>query len=290
MRPPGITMDKLIMRVSDLKKKSHELREKVLEMCIKAGTGHVTSCLSCTEILVALYYGGTLRFDSQRPKWEQRDRLILSKGQASPLLYAILADLGFFPSQELDHFAQPGGIFGVHLQHDVPGVEITAGALGHGFGVAAGLALAARMNRELFLTFVILGDGELYEGSIWETAMFAAHQRLNNLVAVIDRNYLCTTDFTENLVELEPLADKWRSFGWNVEKVDGHSLEQLLTLLKGARSRKSSRPLMIIADTVKGEGVECMGNIPLYHGIPPREEHTERAREQLKKYPGSESK
>jgi transketolase len=242
----------------------------MLEMCIKAGTGHVTSSLSCIDILVSLYHGGIMKFDPQNPDWEGRDRFILSKGQASPALYAVLADIGFFDKNELDRFAQKDGKFGVHLQHDVPGVEITSGALGHGLGIAAGMALGAKMNQELYLVYALLGDGECYEGSIWETAMFASHNKLNNLVGIIDRNYLCVTDFTENLIELEPMEDKWLSFGWDVVRVDGHSFESIIDVLNKVRSRRSSKPLVIIADTVKGEGIECISNIPLWHGAAPK--------------------
>lgn len=256
--------------VSKLKKKSLQIRNTVLDMCIKAGTGHVTSSLSCIDILVALHYGNIMKFDSNIPDWENRDRFVLSKGQASPALYAILADVGYFDPKELNNFAQTDGKFGVHLQHDVPGVEITSGSLGQGFGVAAGLALGSKMNRELHLVFTLLGDGECYEGSIWETAMFASHNNLNNLVAIIDRNYLCVTDFTENLIELEPMEDKWLSFGWDVQRIDGHSFESILKALSAVRSRRSSKPLMIIADTVKGEGIECLSNIPLWHGVAPK--------------------
>lgn len=252
-----------------LRKKSHQLRRTVLDMCTAAGTGHVTSSLSCVEILVALHHGGVLRIDPQNPDWPERDRFILSKGQASPLLYATLADMGFFPQADIDAFARAGGKFGVHLQHSVPGVEITSGSLGQGFGLAAGLALGARMNRELHLVFTLIGDGECYEGSMWETAMFAAHNNLNNLVAIMDRNYLCVTDFTENLVALEPMDKKWESFGWEVRRVDGHCFASLLGVLDGVRSRRSRKPLMIIADTVKGKGIERISDVPLWHGSAP---------------------
>jgi transketolase len=258
-RPPSTDLD------GDVKR----LRKMILETCIKAGTGHVTSCMSCVEILAALYHGGAMRFDPSNPDWEGRDRFVLSKGQASPALYVALADLGFYAAAELDRFAQKDGIFGVHLQHTVPGVETTAGSLGMGFGVAAGLALAARMDRKNHLVFTLLGDGELYEGSIWETAMFAAHHRLNNLVTIVDRNYLCTTDFTENLIKLEPLDDKWRSFGFNVQRIDGNDVHQVASALKFARSRRFDQPMLIIADTVKGQGIEAMSDEPIWHGAAP---------------------
>lgn len=267
--------------VCKLKKKSYQIRKTMLEMCVKAGTGHVTSSLSSIDIMVALYYGNVMRFDPKNPSWGERDRFILSKGQASPALYTILADLGYFNPKELDKFAQKDGKFGVHLQRDVPGVEITSGSLGQGFGIAAGIALGSTMNRELHLVFTLLGDGECYEGSVWETAMFASHNKLNNLVAIIDRNYLCVTDFTENLVELEPMEDKWLSFGWEVQRIDGHSFESMLSILSRVRSRRSSRPLILIADTVKGEGIEYISNIPLWHGAAPKGKEAEMCRTDL---------
>ncbi len=269
--------------INELNKKAKYIRNQVLDMCVKAGTGHVNSAFSAVEILVALFYGGIIRFDSKNPKWKERDRFILSKGQASVLLYPVLADLDFFPKEELDKFNQISGIFGVHLQHDVPGAEITSGSLGHGFGIAAGIALAAKMNRELFMTFVLLGDGECYEGSIWETAMFASHNRLNNLIAIVDRNHLCVTDFTENIVALEPMEEKWKSFGWRVINVNGHSIEEILEALKGFRSRKFTKPLVIIADTTKGKGVSFLSDAPLWHGIAPKGQQIDEAKNELNK-------
>lgn len=266
-----------------LERKAYDIRKATLDMCIKAETGHVTSSMSCIDLLVALYYGDIMRHDPENPQWPQRDRLILSKGQASPALYTVLADCGYFDKNDLDLFAQQGGKFGVHLQQNVPGVEITCGSLGQGFGIAAGIALVAKMNRDLHLVFAILGDGECYEGSIWETAMFASHNKLNNLVTFVDRNYLCVTDFTENLVALEPVDDKWRSFGWDVLRIDGHSFEEIFDALKGIRSRKSEYPLVIITDTVKGNGIDFISNVPLWHGIAPKGEDAKNARKALQK-------
>ena len=268
---------------SVLKKKAYDLKKTMLETCIRAGTGHVTSSLSCAEILTALFYGGIVRFDPKRPDWEDRDRFILSKGQASPMLYTVLGDLGYFPKADLQKFAQAGGPFGVHLQKSVPGAEITCGSLGHGFGIAAGMALAARMDRRHNLVFSLLGDGECYEGSIWETALFAAHHRLNNLVAIVDRNYQCVLDFTDNFLALEPMEKKWEAFGWRVKRVDGHSFEDLLEALKGIRSRRSAQPLVIIADTVKGAGVGFMACNPIWHGAAPRGEEAKQALHDLER-------
>lgn len=265
-------------QITKLEQKAYDIRKATLEMCIKAGTGHVTSCMSCIDILVALYYGEVMRYNPANPNWPDRDRLFISKGQASPALYAMLADCGYFDVTELEQFAQKYGKFGVHLQKSVPGVEATCGSLGHGFGIAAGVALGAKMNRELYLVFTILGDGECYEGSIWETAMFASHNGLNNLVAFVDRNAMCVTDFTENLLALEPMVNKWESFGWDVTRINGHCFDEILDSLSGIRSRKSNRPLVVIADTVKGEGIDFMSNIPLWHGVAPKGKDAEKAR------------
>ena len=264
-----------------LDQKAHYLRHQVLDMCVGAGTGHVTSSFSCAEIMTVLFYAGILRVDPRKPDWEDRDRFILSKAQASVLLYPILADLGFFPSSRLETFAQKGGTFGVHLQHDVPGAEVTAGSLGCAFGTAAGMALAALMDKKPHMVFALLGDGECYEGSIWETAMFASHNRLNNLVAIVDRNYACATTFTENSLALEPIDKKWAAFGWRVKRINGHSISEILDALSGFRSRCSAEPLVIIADTVKGKGVEFMSDVPLWHGKPPQGREAKAAKTEL---------
>jgi len=270
-------------KISYLREKAHYLRELVLDMCIKAKTGHLTSSFSCVEILVALYYGGILKYKVSQPKWERRDRFILSKGHASPLLYAVLSDLGFFPKEELFKFAQTEGKFGVHLQNDVPGVEITAGSLGQGLGVGAGLALAFKKGRKPYKVFVLLGDGECYEGSIWEAVMFSSHYNLSNLIAIVDRNFLCVTDFTEKIVKFEPLERKWKGFGWEVERIDGHSFKDLFLVLDRKRLNRLNKPLVVIADTVKGKGISFIENKPLWHGIAPtKEEDIERAWKELR--------
>lgn len=270
-------------KITKLEQKAYEIRKSTLEMCIKAKTGHVTSCMSCIDVLVSLYYGGVMQHDPENPDWPERDRLFISKGQASPALYTTLADCGYFDKADLELFAQKGGKFGVHLQDSVPGVEITCGSLGHGFGIAAGVALGAKINRELYMVFAILGDGECYEGSIWETAMFASHNELNNMVIFVDRNALCVTDFTENLVALEPFEDKWLSFGWDVARINGNCFEEILEAVTDIRSRRSKRPLVIIADTIKGNGIDFMSNVPLWHGIAPKGNDAKKAILELKR-------
>jgi len=268
-------------KIKQLTKKANYTRNQILDMCVGAGTGHVTSSFSCTEILVSLFHGGILRYDPKNPDWKERDRFVLSKGQASVILYPILADAGFFPEKELKSFNQEDGMFGVHLQHDVPGAEITCGSLGHGFGIAAGMALAAKMNKELHMVITLLGDGECYEGSIWETAMFASYYRLNNLFAIIDRNWMCATEFTEDTVELNPMAEKWKAFGWNVIEIDGHSFEEIFSAFHNFRSKRSTKPLLIIADTTKGRGADSLCWKPLWHGIAPAGKDAKIAKSQL---------
>ena len=256
-------------KVNFLEKKAHQLRTDMLEMCIGAGDVHVTSSLSCTDIMTALFYGGIMKHNPNEPDLEDRDRFILSKGQASPMLYTVLADRGYFDKSEMKKFAQSDGMFGVHLQKSVPGAEITCGSLGMGFGNAVGIALGAKLNHDLHLTFTLLGDGELYEGSIWEAAMFASHNNLNNLVAIVDRNYQCAIDFTEDFLALESIDEKWRSFGWKVKRVNGNNIEELMKALYGLNARRSNKPLVVIADTIKGKGIDHISCQPLWHGGAP---------------------
>lgn len=262
-------------------KKAHELREELLEITAKAGTGHFTSSLSCVELLTALYYGNILKYNPKDENWVDRDYFIMSKAQASPLLYIILADVGYFPKEDLLLFAQKDGKMGVHLQNSVPGSEITAGSLGCGFGIAAGLAMAFKKNRMGNIVYTLLGDGECYEGAIWETAAFVSHNRLNNLITIVDRNYLCATHFTEDELGIEPLAEKWRAFGFEVKEIDGHSFEQIMPLLQASHSHRNTRPLAIIADTVKGKGVKMLENQPLWHGMAVPPELLDEARKEL---------
>ena len=267
--------------IDSLQKKANALRLATLNLCIGADKGHVTSAFSCAEILTALYYGNVLCYDPKNPKWEDRDRLFISKGHASPLFYSILVDIGFIPGTYLDGFCKTDKL-GVHLQSGVPGVENTAGSLGHGLGIAAGMALAAKMDRKNYYTFVLLSDGECCEGSIWEAAMFAGHHMLNNLIAIIDRNYMTATDFTENSVGLTPLDKKFEAFGWEVKKINGHSICEILSCFDGIRSFRRKTPFVIIAETVKGKGVISAENKPTWHARVPKNEEADAWRKELK--------
>ncbi len=266
---------------SALKKKANWIRKKVLELVVNAGAGHIAPSFSCVEILVALYYGRVLRIDPRNPNWSDRDRFILSKGHAVVALYAILADLGFFPLSDLDGFTREGSYLGGHAEDTIPGIEAFTGSLGHGLSIGAGLALAAKLNRKKYLTVTLMGDGECHEGTVWEAAMFVAHHKLNNLIAIVDHNGLSATDFLKNYLEVEPLKKKWEAFGWETIVVNGHSLEDLLGVFKKLRSRPSNKPLVIIALTTKGKGVSFMENSPIWHYRAPVGEELETARGEL---------
>lgn len=261
-----------------LQRKAASLRARIYETVVASKRGHIGGALSCADILVALYYGGILRFNAQDPAWADRDRFILSKGHAGVALYAILADLGFYSMGELHGFAQNGSLLGGHPDRRIPGVEADTGSLGHGLGVGTGMALSAKMDGHGILTFVLLGDGECYEGSVWEACLFASHHELDNLVAIIDRNCQCVLDFTEECVRLDSLKEKFAAFGWDTVEVDGHDLAQLVGVLSLARERKGRRPLAVVAQTIKGKGVSFMeGTIKWHHGIPnPREDRIAR--------------
>ncbi len=273
-------------RIEELEEKAKLARQVVLDMCTQAGEGRIASAFSCMEILVALFQGGILRFDTNNLQWEERDRFIMSKSPGVVGLYPILSDLGFIPGVELEKFCQDCsllGPYGGNLPGEIPGVEAAWGSLGHGLGVGSGLALAARMDQKKYMTVVLLGDGECYEGAIWEAAMFAGHHELNNLVAIVDRNGLCTIDFTENCLRLDPFESKWQAFGWDAVTIDGHSFNEIFTAFKDFRDRKSNRPLVIIANTIKGKGISLLENNPMGHIIIPDEEQLQKAREELRR-------
>jgi len=257
------------MQSDCLSKKAAQIRRMAFEAIVRAGKGHVGGALSCVDVLVALYHGGALRFDPRNPDWEERDRFLMSKGHAAIALFAVLADLGYFDVKELQTVCCDGSRLGEHPDRRVPGVEIDSGSLGHGLGIGAGLALSAKKAGRDCLTVVLLGDGECYEGSIWEAFLFAAHHELNRLVAIIDRNRQITLDFTEQCVRLEPLQDKLVAFGWDVVVVDGHDPDQLVSVCSDLPYRDSPRPLAVIANTIKGKGVSFMeGQLKWHHGMP----------------------
>jgi transketolase len=268
------------LSLNDLEAKSLWLRQELFDMAMRQKKGHIPSSFSCAEIMVALYYGGVATITRGQPDDPNRDRIIISKGHAAMTQYPILADYDFFPKEELIRFTEKGGLLGMYADFRIPGIEGISGSLGHGIGMGAGFAMAARQDGNDYKTFVILGDGECYEGSIWESAMFAAHRKLENLVAIVDRNELCIMGKTEDLLELGDLEDKWRSFGWHSCSVDGHSFDELMPAFDLV-GKTDGKPLVIIANTVKGKGVSFMEGRSEWHNRMPSEEQITIARTEL---------
>lgn len=266
-------------QINILAKKSAELRLSVLDMIVTAQKGHIGGAYSCLDILVALYYGGILRFDPANPLWDSRDRFILSKGHSGSALFSVLADLGFFDPAELSRYCCNDGILGGHPDRKVPGIEADTGSLGHGLGIGAGMALAAKMDGLDWRVFVLVGDGECNEGSVWEALVFAARHQLSNLTLIIDRNCQCVLNFTEECSPLDPLGDRLAAFGWDVEEVDGHSFQELLTTFE--RKPSSTRPRAIVANTTKGKGVSFMEKVLKWHHSVPNAEELVIARAEL---------
>jgi transketolase len=237
------------------------IRAHALRMIAKAKSSHVGTCLSMADLLAVLY-GACVRIDPQRPNWPGRDHLIVSKGHGAAILYAVLAERGFFPVTDLATYGQDGSPLTGHVSHHVAGVELSTGSLGHGLPVGCGLALAAQRDRTDRRTFVILGDGELDEGSNWEAILFAGHHRLDQLTAVVDYNKIQSFGAVKEILDLEPLADKWRSFRWTVHEIDGHDHAAIKAALE---SDHGGRPKVIVAHTIKGKGVPSMEGQLAWH-------------------------
>jgi len=256
-------------KINYLKKKSVEIRYEILKTIFDAKKGHIGGALSCVDILITLYFGKILNFNPKLPKKKDRDIFLFSKGHASISLYVILSKLGFFSKNKLKEFNKAAGKIAEHPDQRLPGIEAVSGSLGHGLNIGAGISLANKIDKKNIFTFVLLGDGECYEGTVWEAAMFASHFKLGNLVAIIDRNNLTVLNKTEKIIKLEPFKDKWKSFGWNVITVDGHNYYQLYQKISKIKKAKLSKPTVFIANTVKGKGIREMENqIAWHHGVP----------------------
>ena len=251
------------------------MRSHVLRMTSSSRSAHVGSSLSAAD-LVAVLYGSVLRVDPNRPDWAGRDRLIISKGHAAAVTYAALAEAGFFSVDELAGYGRNGGKLFGHVTTGMPGIELSTGSLGHGLPVGVGMALAARRDEEPWRVFVVMSDGECDEGSNWEANLFAGHHHLDNLVAIVDYNKIQSLSFVEETLSLEPLADKWRAFGWDVVEVDGHNIPALMAIL-GEVPRVVGRPTAVIAHTIKGKGVSFMEGKVAWHYRSPDAEELERA-------------
>ncbi len=260
----------------NLQTKAKELRKAILKTICKGVGGHIPASLSIVEILTALYYNNILNFTPKKTDDPQRDRFILSKGHACVALYAVLADKGFFDKGYLNTFGRRGSILGGHPDmHKIPGIEASTGALGHGFPFGVGIALAGKWDKKNYRVFVLLGDGECQEGSVWEAALFAPQHKLDNLTVIIDYNKLQAMDRLDKIISLDPLFDKWKAFGWEVREVDGHDISELTEILKSVPF-VSGKPNLIIAHTIKGKGVSFMENVPIWHFRLPNIEEREK--------------
>lgn len=260
-----------LVRLTEISK---NIRRLILEAVTEAGSGHPGGSLSAVEILVTLYFY-KMKHDPKNPKWEDRDRFVLSKGHASPLMFSILAQAGYFPIEELKTYRKINSRLQGHPDFKTPGVEYPGGSLGIGLSVAVGMALAAKLDKKSHRVYVLLGDGELQEGQVWEAALTAAKYRLDNLTAIVDRNGIQQDGLTEQIMPLEPLAAKWKAFNWNVIQIDGYNFEQIIKALEKAENT-INRPTVIIAHTTKGKGVSFMEWNPEWHGKAPKKDVLEK--------------
>ena len=262
---------KKISNVEELRAKARLTRRRIIEMITAAKSGHPGGSLSAVEILVTLFYD-VMKHDPANPKWPDRDRFILSKGHGCPVLYAVMADTGYTPVEDLNSLRKLGSIYQGHPDvRYIPSLEASTGSLGQGLSIGIGMALAARLNSSPSRTFVVLGDGEIQEGQIWEAAMFAPYHKIDNLVCIVDYNRIQLDGFVKDIMEVEPLAEKWRAFGWHVIEPDGHDIAALQSAFAEAEATKG-KPTVLVAHTVKGKGVSFMENNPKYHGVAPTEQ------------------
>lgn len=262
--------------IAALERRAVAVRRDILEMLTEAQSGHPGGSLSAVELVVALYFGGFLRYDADRPEWEDRDRFILSKGHGVPVQYAALAQAGFLPQSELRTLRRiDSRLQGHPVLGTAPGIEASTGSLGQGLSIGLGMALAARMDSRDVNVWVLLGDGECQEGQVWEAAMAAGHSRPDNLVAIVDYNKFQLDGAVEDIIGIEPFADKWTAFGWAVKECDGHDLEDVVRAFDWAQSQDG--PACVVAHTVKGQGVTFMEHQNKYHGVAPTQDELARA-------------
>lgn len=271
-------MDK--KREKELKILAAKARQGIVESLVCAGCGHPGGAFSSVDVMIALFFD-VLNIDPSKPKWEKRDRFILSKGHSSIALYSVMALRGFFPQEELSTFRQDMSILGGHPDmHKVPGVEMSTGSLGHGLSVGVGMALAGKIDNKKHRVFVLMGDGETQEGSVWEAAMAAGHHKLDNLIGIVDRNQLQIDGLTEDIISLEPYKDKWEAFRWEVKEIDGHNFVEIVSTLRTVPFKKE-KPSLIIANTTKGKGISYMENNPDWHGGAPSDELAKKTKQEV---------
>lgn len=263
-----------------LMQRARQIRRNIITMVAEAGSGHPGGSLSAVEILTALYFQ-EMKIDPANPHWPQRDRFVLGKGHAAPVLYAALAESGFFPREELLTFRKINSRLQGHPDmKKTPGVDMSTGSLGQGLSAAVGMALAGKLDSQEYRVYVLLGDGEIQEGQVWEAAMAAAHYKLDNITAFVDHNGLQIDGAVGEVMSPEPVDEKFKAFGWHVEKISGHSFTEIFSALERARQVKN-KPTMILAETIKGKGISFMENQVGWHGTPPNREQAEQALAEL---------
>jgi transketolase len=279
--PTNASQDnKFNLSIAELKEMAKKMRRHVITMIATAGSGHPGGSLSAADIITALYFK-VLHHDPKNPQWSERDRFIMSKGHAAPILYAALAETGYFPVAELATLRKLDSRLQGHADRKfTPGVEMSAGSLGMGLSFAIGVALAARLDSQAYRTYVLLSDGECEEGQTWEAALSAAHFKLSRLTAIVDYNGLQLSGWTRDIMNLEPFTRKWRAFGWHAIDIDGHDFDQILFACQEAEKIKG-KPTVIVAHTIKGKGVSFMENNVAFHGKAPSREEAERALKEL---------
>lgn len=267
--------------VKYLKQKANDIRKDIITMIHKAKAGHPGGALSATDILSALYFH-VMKVDPENPNWEERDRFILSKGHACPVWYAALAEKGYFEMEHLNTLRKMHSILQGHPDmKKTPGIDATSGSLGNGLSIGLGMALAAKHNKQDYNVYVMLGDGEIQEGMVWEAAMAATHYQVDNLTAIVDYNGLQVDGWTKDVMSVHPVVEKWEAFGWSVIEIDGHDMVEILDAFQKAHKIKG--PVAIIANTVKGKGISFMENVAAWHGLAPSDEEAKQALEELKK-------
>jgi transketolase len=270
------------MSVKELEQMAVTIRCDIIDMICTAAAGHPGGSLSAADVVTALYFR-VMRIDPQNPDWPDRDRFILSKGHACPVWYAALAERGYFDKSHLKTLRQMGSILQGHPDmRKTPGIDMTAGSLGHGLPAGLGMALSGKLQQKDYHVFVIIGDGESQEGSIWEASMAAPRFKLDNLTAILDYNHLQNDYSVDDIMPIHPAVDKWQAFGWHVIDIDGHDMEQVVAALEEAKSYEG-KPTMIVANTIKGKGVSYMENVCEWHGKAPCQEEADQALEELRR-------
>jgi transketolase len=265
--------------IRELEDKAKQIRRLIVQMLAKAGSGHPGGSLSSTDLLTCLYFS-VMRHNPKDPKWPDRDRFHLSKGHCCPVWYAVLAEAGYFPKEHLWNLRKLGAILQGHSDRRAPGVDVASGSLGQGLSVAMGMALAGRLDKKDYRVYCLMGDGEIQEGNIWEAAMAAAHYKCDNLCGILDYNGSQIDGRTKDIMNLEPIIDKWQAFGWHTIEINGHNIKEILAAFEEAKKIKE-KPSIIIAHTIKGKGVSFMENVVDFHGRAPTKEEAEKALKEL---------